>query len=162
RAGMPAWDELDRLASCQEVLDGKLANVARRREHLAEDGEHAWEAALATLPDEPAATPQTRFRERVLACRREPDQGAERIEVDRAKLRAREEELGKESRQLQQEIEADRPVVEARQGGRWWAPAWWRGLFRGDLVVHHGERLARLQVMGQEEAALKGRAEKLE
>src|SRR5262249_32781357 len=49
-----------------------------------------------------------------------------------------------------------------RQGGRWWAPAWWRGLLRGDLVVRHGERMARLQVIGQEEAALKAKAEKLE
>src|SRR5262249_6501109 len=65
-------------------------------------------------------------------------------------------------RQLEQEIEADRSVVEARQGGRWWALAWWRGLFRGDLIVRHGERLARLQVIGPEEASLKGRVEKLE
>src|SRR5439155_9270595 len=35
-------------------------------------------------------------------------------------------------------------------------------LFRGDLIVRHGERLARLQVIGQEEASLKARAEKLE
>src|SRR5205807_3060623 len=40
--------------------------------------------------------------------------------------------------------------------------AWWRGLFRGDLVVRHGEWMARLQVIGQEKASLKVKAEKLE
>src|SRR5205085_1634667 len=93
----------------------------------------------------------------VKAARTDAPAARERVEADRAKLRAREEELGKEGRQLQQEIDADRPIVEARQGGRWWAPAWWRGLFRRDLVVRHGERMARLQVIGQEEALLKGK-----
>src|SRR5207244_7360799 len=98
RAGMSVWEELDRLASCQGVLDGKLANVSRRRERLAEEVGHAWEAALATPPDEATDTPLAQFRERVLACRREHDQGLERIEADRAKLPPRQEELGEDSR----------------------------------------------------------------
>src|SRR5262245_16342047 len=162
RAGVVPWDELERLASSQTLLDAKLANVARRRDHLTEDVQHAWSVALnAVAPDAPDA-PLFQFQERVLASRRERDQSRERVEAEQSKVRASERELSKERQKLQQEVEANRPVVEARQGGRWWKLAWWRGLFRKELLVHYNKQLERLKAIEQEESSLKLRGEKLD
>ncbi|HKB37081.1 MAG TPA: AAA domain-containing protein, partial [Gemmataceae bacterium] len=162
RAGVPLWDELDRLASSQTLLNAKLANIARRRDHLAEEVEHAWAVALNAVAADAPDAPLFQFQERVLACRRERDQGRERVEAEQTKVRAHEEELRKERQQLQQNVDANRAVVEARQGGRWWKLAWWRGLFRTDLLIRHNEQLERLKVIGQEESSARTRSEKLD
>src|SRR5262249_35947351 len=160
RAGVGPWEQLEKLGAGQELLDGKLANVARRRGRLAEDVERALAVALeAPAADAPKGA--NGFQDRVLAWRRERDRELERLGGGADRLRGRQEEAARERGRLRQELEAAGPLVEARRAGRWWTGAWWRALFRGGLLARHDEQSARLGALGPEEQELAAEAERL-
>src|SRR5262249_33077349 len=57
-------------------------------------------------------------------------------QVEQAQKRTEEQLRQKRDEQdsLKEQIEAIRPLAEAKQKGRWWSPTWWKATFRGDVL----------------------------
>ena len=157
RGEQAAWDNLEKLASCQELLEGKLNNLARRRADLAEELRHA----LATAHNAAAAEDAGSFQGQVLACRREHDRESTRLEAESKLLQTQRAESGRQRQQVQQELDQVRPLAEARRRKRWWTPSWWRALSRKDLLPRYDDLTGRLQALEKEEAEQAAQAERL-
>ena len=158
RGAQATWEQFEKLASCQELLEGKLANLAGRRGRLAEDIEHV----LAAARDASAVDAPSSFAVEVLACRRAHEQGLERIAAECKALQTQRAESGGRRQSLQQESDALKPVAEAWRRSRWWSPAWWRALFQKGLLGRHDELSGLLQTLDREDASRAAQAARLE
>ena len=158
RSEQAAWDNLEKLASCQELLEGKLNNLARRRAGLAEELQHA----LATAHNAAAAEDASSFQGQVLACRREHDRESTRLEAESKLLQTQRAESGQQRQQVQQELDQVRPLAEARRQHRWWTPSWWQALSHKDLLPRYDELTGQLQALEKAEAEQAAQAERLE
>ena len=158
RGEQATWDELEKLASCQDLLEGKLNNLARRRAGLSDELQHA----LATAHNAAAAEDAESFQARVLACRREHDREQERLAAESKTIQARRDEIARKRQQASQEYDRVRPFAEARRQSRWWTLAWWGALFHKEALPRYDELSARLKALEQEETECAVQAERLE
>ncbi len=159
RAAGPLWEQIEKHSACQELLGAKLVNLARRRERLADDVRHAWSAAAGGAP-EPAGAGA--FAGLARACRRDREQELEQLGRQQAEVRARQEEVRSRRRQAEEELNAIRPMVEAREGWRLWRLAFWRSLGHGELRTRRDREQARLRELDEQAALLGGQAGRLD
>jgi hypothetical protein len=51
---------------------------------------------------------------------------------------------------IEPDIQALRPLVEAKERGRWWSPAWWRATFQSQLLTRFAELTGRHDALRKE------------
>ncbi|HEV3258973.1 MAG TPA: AAA domain-containing protein, partial [Gemmataceae bacterium] len=91
------------------------------------------------------------------------------IDLARADLGGRIDQARREQTEQATRLDALRPLVHAKQRGRWWTGAWWRASFRGNVLdQYHEIETARQQAqalldqLGEKEGALTRQREEAE
>jgi hypothetical protein len=118
------WTLMGELAECRERREEERAALRVRGHGLAD--EVAQEAAQDTTPADDDS-----FRRELLVVSRLHDEAEARIEEAQAKLRSQLEARRHDLEKLTTQFEALRPLVEAKQQGRWLTKAWWQATFHG-------------------------------
>lgn len=111
-------------------LFGELANLLAREEELA-----AQVAALRARQDRlPTTLEGTTPPEELATPWRELEQTRGEIARQQAELNAQLAQCQQREEAQRAELATLRPLVEARQAGRWWSMSYWRG--KGDVQTH--------------------------
>src|SRR5207244_2826733 len=93
---------------------------------------------------------------------RERDQALAKLDADGAKLAA-EKGVGEAKRNgYQEQLDALRPLAEAREQKRWWTRAWWQARRRGDVAAAVAALQEQLQQADKLLEAVAGQEAKLQ
>jgi hypothetical protein len=118
------WDRLRDLASRAQGLQEQQAVLAGRRAALGGDNQSP-----------PLEVPGLE------ECTRAHQEAEAQREAELTEVNGQIEERRREMAGREPELEAQRPLAQAKQQGRWWTGRWWRATFRGNVV----QRLAELE-----------------
>jgi hypothetical protein len=139
------------LAQCQQLaeswrqLEAQAETLVEARRQLTDQVERAA-AAAETGPE--ASDPFAAQVNALWRAFREADGRMNALLQDlNAQCAAKESEVAK----LAPQLAALRPLVEAKQRGRWWTPAWWKATFASNVFTRQAELQARHD---QEQACL--------
>ncbi|MCI0455639.1 MAG: AAA domain-containing protein, partial [Gemmataceae bacterium] len=144
----PVWDRFAELLQRCQTLDEQLEALQARRSFVPVEVER--EAA-----NPPAEASADSFARILADCQRTHEAALRRLDSALAALRVQQEERQQEQAALATQREALRPLVEAKQQGHWWNPAWWQATLGKD-------RLARWDVLESRHQQLQGELEGLE
>jgi hypothetical protein len=108
-----------------------------------------------------AAAASAPFADGLRAAARARDEALARVAGDLAKVQARAAEAGREQEALDARLRALAPLAEARRHSRWWSAAWWRSLFRGNVLAQATEAEASRQRPRDELQALEQQKQQL-
>jgi hypothetical protein len=123
------WPQLLDLAESRERLEAQLADLRDRSAAVA--GEVEQEASrILSAEQEAAAGP---LAVDLSACLRSHRARCRDLDTARAKLEQQALQGQQEATNLSAQVEALRPLAQAKRGGRWWSLAWWRATLRGGV-----------------------------
>jgi hypothetical protein len=145
----PLWVKLEELAGTLTASRAALTAAQAK-----------WDAVTAEVRREVEAADGTERASRVAgevqARKRTGEEKLAQLATETAAAeQQRDQERGKLTG-LDQQIAAVEPLAGARQGGRWWAPTWWKALVKGNVVG----KLAELQTDRQKVQAAASAADK--
>ncbi|MBY0524675.1 MAG: AAA family ATPase [Gemmataceae bacterium] len=135
------------LEQCRELavswqrLQTQLRDLAQQREQVAALVERDAEA------DTPLAAA-------VAAARQSLRDVEERTRMAQSTLEARRAESQQALKDLAPELDAIRPLTEAKQSGRWWTGGWWKATLAGDVAARLAEVEAKQKQLEEALAAL--------
>ena len=137
RQDEPVWNRLVEIADRLEQLHENLEALARRRPVIPVEVEReaAGEAGDSGGP----------FRTDFARWLREFEESQKELDQELADLQVRIDKLNGEEPSLQAQVDALRPLEEARRAGRWWTWAWWRARSRKNLSEELAAAEERLQ-----------------
>ncbi len=136
------WPRLEELAGQAERLAERLRILSERRAGIAAEVERLEQVSAS-------------YRERWQACQRAATEPLEHLDSQLAGLQAELETITGKQIHLDSEWQTIRPLVEARQGRRFWTGSWWRAMRHGGL----NEQLRDLQARRSELTAARQRLE---
>jgi hypothetical protein len=120
------WPRLEELLAEHERLGEQMANVSGQRDRLPTEVERDADAL-----------------ESIAAVGRMARAKLEELESRRMSLRTEIEKNKHDLQQMDAELKQLMPLADARRAGRWWSPAWWRALGKGDVVARFDEQRKR-------------------
>ncbi|MFO0929872.1 MAG: AAA domain-containing protein [Gemmataceae bacterium] len=126
RARLDDWAALETLAAECEQIRATIAALEAERAGL-----ETTLRAGAQADDEAAAAAVARFAEQAADLRRQRDA------------------VAAEQTQLSDEQQHLRPLIEAKQGHRWWTGAWWKATIQGNPQCRLTEIAGRLQAFDE-------------
>jgi hypothetical protein len=132
-----AWPRFEELVGRHDELSALLDEVRRRRSGV----------AAAVEAEKASGTAGTPFAVQLEASARACREVLERLDGQLAALRAESETTHGKQDQLAAELVEIQPLLEARQGHRWWTTTWWKAAVQGNLET-------RLQELGNRQAEL--------
>jgi hypothetical protein len=128
RQSEPPWEVLLQLAGSADRLRELLEVLAANRERLQSDVERE-----ATGPEAPG------FLSAIAACSRTSEEQTGQVVALLSNLTAQLQESRKRHQALHADLESMRPVIEAKEHGRWWTSSWWRATLRPQLLTRWSE-----------------------
>ncbi len=155
----PTWSRLECLLDRLQGLKAHLDELEAQRPGLPGQVENELEQGEPTSP----------LRSAWLDCQRRAAEKVAQVETCLAGVRSEIDRLVGEQQQCDSEMGQLLPLIEARQGGKWWTGSWWRAVFRGDAQPRleqlraQGQQIAeRLQSLRRESDELAGRRRQAE
>lgn len=133
------WGHLEEIAGRHDQLAQQREALCARREQVADDVAHEVRRLEAETTAPATNHDPVLYRDLVALCS-ERTASFTRIEEARAVLGKQQAEREREQASLSAEVEQLRPLAEARRAGRWWTGAWWRSVFRGNLLAQVSEK----------------------
>jgi hypothetical protein len=148
RARQGAWDRLQELAAQGERLAGRWRDIEGCQAGLAAavDGE---------LQTAPAATSPSPLQAAWLGHLRRHADVVMELDARSAVLCEQLDQARRQAQDIEAGLAPLRRLAEAVRGRRWWSPAWWRGVLRGNVLT----RFEELERAGQETAAARAKLE---
>jgi hypothetical protein len=146
RQDAPAWNLLQELADRLEVLRDLEEMLCRQHSQM--PAEIECEALAAQSGS--AASAMNRFRAGLAAFERRSQEVQTRVEKTLAERQAQLDDRKREGAAVQTQLEAIRPLAEARRQKRWWTRAWWQARARQDPSAEQAaleERLHQLETV---------------
>jgi AAA domain len=137
---LPLWSRLEQLAVQGHTLSEQHQQLTRDRGELPRLIE---EEARLQSPQPPHSPLQARL----LELQQTQTEILTQLDARLAAGKADAEKARAELAEVVEELARLQPPAEARRQNRWWAPAYWQGLFQGDL-------LSRVDALVQRETAL--------
>jgi hypothetical protein len=132
RGDEPLWVRLDELSRQWTALEDQCQAVQRRRSQVAAEVDEQATAPESTVADGFPALVQDLSRAHAEA--------RSRCQTRLAELRGRIEAGEQDEAVLEAELQALQPLVEAKEQGRWWVPAWWSATVRGKTIMARWEQ----------------------
>jgi hypothetical protein len=127
REDEPLWARVDELSIQWTTLENRWQALQARRSHLADD--------LAELvPSEDSAADDS-FVRPLRDLTGAHDEARILCQKRLSELRGRIDDCEQGQAVLDADLQALQPLVEAKQQGRWWTPAWWQATVRGGTML---------------------------
>jgi hypothetical protein len=96
-----------------------------------------------------------------LDCQRRSAEAVAQIDICLAGVQSRIDRLLVEQGQCEGELRQLLPLLEARQGGKWWTGSWWRATFQGDVQPRVEQLRAQAEQLAERLQSLQREAEEL-
>src|SRR5262249_30207415 len=164
------WPALLELAERLEQLSERAKALLRRHESIPDAVAAIASRLLVTLEREQAETSRnlplttssdSTFEIEILGGVREHRESAAQLDRAIADLTARLQVCREGLARLEAELNGLAPFAEAKAGGRWWTPLWWRATLRGDVAGRAADLQAQVQCGRQELAQIEEEAARL-
>jgi hypothetical protein len=149
------WTALQELAGSWERLEEERAALRVRGSRLVDEVEQEA-AEAATVADAHS------FRGKLLTNVRQRGEAWARLDALQGKVRSQIETRRHDLDQLTAQVEALRPLVEAKEHKRWLTKAWWQATFRGNSTSQWLELEAQHQQIQTELEALQAQSASLD
>jgi hypothetical protein len=165
RQAEAVWPRLEGLAGQYQNLQEQRNDLARQRAGCPEEVERlaagkndtlaeAGNATAKTAHAEPAESPGFSLQAAMAVCLRSHQEKAAQLEEAQTEANRQSHECRQELAGRETQLEALRPLAQAKQKGRWWTGAWWRATCRGNVAGQLAELESQQQQTGQALAGL--------
>jgi hypothetical protein len=161
------WPQLLDFAETHQRLQGQLTDLCRRRGAVPQEVECEMASAQGSLADAPGGAGSLQIA--LTECRRSHEDKRHDLETALAKVEQQRHLQREAVAALHSQVEALRPLADAKRKGRWWSPAWWWAAFRGNvpgqmeaLEAEHLQAVAALEGLDEQSRQAQGQIQQAE